>query len=123
MNSPTTKPKGQTFTMMSMGDRLRYLMEVREITQVALARKIGLTQAAISNLVTDSSRKPSAPTLMKIAAALECNPTWILDGVGDPFSWAPVTSESQVELANLYKSMDDSTKAHLLATARLLARK
>lgn len=111
------------YTKMSMGDRLRFLMEVRETTQVQLAKTIGLTQAAISNLVTDDSRKPSAPTLMKIAAALECNPNWILDGRGDPFAWAPVTGDSQVELLNAFAAMDDAGKAHLLATAQLLLRK
>lgn len=48
------------FKRMTIGDRLRWLMEVRDIKQVELAEQVGITQAAISNLVTDSSRKPSA---------------------------------------------------------------
>jgi len=50
----------KNFERMTIGDRLRYLIEVRRYTQVELAKKVGVTQAAISNLVIDSSRKPSA---------------------------------------------------------------
>jgi transcriptional regulator with XRE-family HTH domain len=108
------------FTMLTIGDRIRWLMEYREIKQVELAERIGVTQAAISNLVTDASRKPSAPTLLKLAAALECNPQWILDGEGDPFKYAPLTGESQVELVNLFNHMDPQSKQALLAAARAM---
>jgi transcriptional regulator with XRE-family HTH domain len=108
------------FTMLTIGDRIRWLMEYREIKQVELAERIGVTQAAISNLVTDASRKPSAPTLLKIAAALECSPGWILDGEGDPFKYAPLTGASQVELINLFNNMDAGSKSALLAAARAM---
>ncbi len=61
------------FEKMSIGDRIRYLMEVREIKQVVLAKQI--------------------------------NPQWIIDGKGDPFTWAPVTKEAEVELLKLFKTM------------------
>src|SRR5665213_1004308 len=102
------------FKRMTIGDRLRWLIEVRGVKQVELAAEIGVTQAAISNLVTDSSRKPSAPTLMKLATALKCNPTWVLTGEGDPYGWAPVTGESQVELLNLFREMSTESKAALM---------
>lgn len=122
-NQQAPRVKGEIYTMLTIGDRLRYLLELRQMTQVALAEKIGLTQAAISNLITDETRKPSSATLMKIAAVLECNPTWILDGIGDPFAWAPVTNETEVELLKAFKALDDGGKAHLLATAQVLANK
>lgn len=111
------------FKKLTIGDRLRWLIEVRGIKQTELALKIGITQAAISNLVTDSSRKPSAPTLMKLATFLECNPTWVLTGEGDPYGWAPVTSDSQVELLNLFKSMSGPSKEALLSVARSMNKK
>jgi len=123
MTRDRSLPSEATFTRMTIGDRVRWLMEVREIKQVELAERIGVTQAAISNIVTDSSRKPSAPTLLALAEALNCNPQWILDGHGDPYAWAPVTSESQVELLQLFKSMPSEAKSALLATARAMAKK
>ncbi len=118
-----TKSQEAIFKQMTIGDRIRYLMEVRQIKQVELAAQIGITQAGISNLVTDTARKPSAPTLMKMAVVLKCNPTWILTGEGDPYGWAPVTGESQVELLNLFREMSTESKAALLAVARSMSKK
>lgn len=111
------------FKAMSIGDRIRYVMEVREVKQTELAERLGIGQSAISNLVTDASRKPSAPTLLALAAELQINPNWILTGEGDPYGWAPVTHENQVELLNLFKGMTAEGKAALLAAARAMAKK
>lgn len=119
---PKRPPNTQTFAAMSIGDRLRYLREVKEMHQGQLAKRIGLTQAAISNLETDTSRKPSAPTLLKIARELDCNPQWILDGEGDPFNSKPVTSDSKVRLMWLFDQMDDNAKQALLAAAQAMVR-
>lgn len=113
-----TKQQEAMFLRMTIGDRLRWLMEHREIKQTELAARIGITQAGISNIVTDSARKPSAPTLLKLAEELRCNPSWLMTGEGDPFAWAPVTSDAQVELLNLFRSMDDSGRKALLQVAR-----
>lgn len=116
----TTKTEEAMFKKMSVGDRVRWLMEVRTIKQTELSLKIGVGQAAISNIVTDASRKPSAPTLLAIAEELRCNPNWILTGEGDPFAWAPVTSQTQVELLNLFKGMSEDSKRALIAVAKTM---
>ena len=85
--------------------------------------KIGITQAGISNIVTNAARKPSAPTLMRLAEELQCNPNWILSGKGDPFGWQAVTADTQVELLNLFKSMPEDAKQTLLAVARSMKKK
>jgi transcriptional regulator with XRE-family HTH domain len=119
----TTKAEQAMFQKMSVGDRVRYLMEKREIKQTELAAKIGVGQAAISNIVTDASRKPSAPTLLAIAGELQCNPNWILTGEGDPYAWAPVTSESHVQLLNLFNGLSEEGRKALLAVAKTMAPK
>jgi len=118
-----TKSEEGIFRKMSVGDRVRWLMEVREIKQTELALKIGIGQAAISNIVTDSSRKPSAPTLIALSAELRCNPQWVLDGEGDPFRWAPITEQSQVDLLNLYRGMSEESRRVLMSVAKNLAPK
>ena len=111
------------FGKMTIGERLRWVMERRQVKQVHLAEQIGITQAAISNLVTDSSRKPSAPTLLKICDALECSPHWLITGEGEPHSYQAVTGIQQVELLSLFKRLSEQQKTALLATARaMLAR-
>lgn len=108
------------FEKMTIGDRLRYLIEVRRYTQVELAEKIGVTQAAISNLVTDSSRKPSAPTLLKLAAALQANPDWIMTGQGEPFQMNVIGAKSEQELLEAFRQLDDQAKAALLSAAKAM---
>jgi transcriptional regulator with XRE-family HTH domain len=112
----------KNFEKLSIGDRLRYLIEVRGYTQVALAQKIGLTQAAISNIVTDSTRKPSAPTLLKLAAALQANPDWILTGEGDPFQMNTIGARSEQTLIELFRHLDYQSKAAILAAAKAMTR-
>ena len=110
----------KNFEKLSIGDRLRYLIEVRKYTQVELAKKIGVTQAAISNLVTDSSRKPSAPTLLKLAAALQANPDWIMTGQGEPFEMNIIGKRSERDLLEAFRNMDSQAQAALIAAARAM---
>jgi transcriptional regulator with XRE-family HTH domain len=113
---------GQTlqFKKMTIGERLRYAMEVRQITQVDLAPKVGVGQSALSNIMTDSSRKPNAFTLIALCDELRISPHWLLYGDGDPYAWAPVTAQDQVELLNIFRALPADAKRSLLATARSL---
>lgn len=118
-----TKSSEAIFEKLTIGDRVRWLMEKRGVKQVELAAKIGITQAGVSNIVTSAARKPSAPTLMRLAEELGCNPNWILTGKGDPFGWAPVTSEKKVRLLNLFDAMTDESRNALLAVAESMRSK
>lgn len=105
------------FGRMTIGDRLRWLIEHRKYRQVELAEKIGITQSAISNLVTDSSRKPSAPTLLKLASALDASPDWIITGEGDPFGSTQAPRSDEQRLLAIYRSLSPKSQRVLLATA------
>jgi transcriptional regulator with XRE-family HTH domain len=78
----------------TIGERIRWLIEARGYKQTELAAKMDLTQATISNWITGASRKPNAPSLLKLAAALQCNPQWVIDGTGDPWQMNKMTQES-----------------------------
>jgi transcriptional regulator with XRE-family HTH domain len=69
-------------TQASIGSRIRLAIERADISQVELAKRIGVTQSCISNLVTDSSRKPNIFTLNALAAALNVSEDWIRFGEG-----------------------------------------
>jgi transcriptional regulator with XRE-family HTH domain len=115
-----SKSRRHLFEQMTIGDRIRYLRELHGYKQAELAMKAGITQAAISNLETDSSRKPSAPTLLRLALALECEPAWLLDGIGDPKAPRIVSKESEQELLEAYRAMPAGAKAALLAAAKAM---
>jgi len=83
---------------------------------------MNLTQAAVSNWITGSSRKPSAPSLLKLAAALDANPQWIIVGEGDPFQMQAITKESEQELMQAFREMDPKAQAALIAAAHAMKR-
>ena len=111
-----------TFGKMSIGERLRWLMEARGYKQVEIAQKVGVTQAAISNLVTDTSRKPSASTLLRLAAALDANPEWILTGEGDPYMVAPPSKEVEQEILSAFRALSREAQSALLVAAKAMRR-
>ncbi len=90
MNQDFTDPSFIKWTKgVSIGDRIRWLIEARKLKQTEIAEKMGISQAAISNWITGSSRKPSAPSLVRLADVLGSNPTWIIYGEGTPFTQKP----------------------------------
>jgi transcriptional regulator with XRE-family HTH domain len=106
------------WTKLSVGQRIRWLIEERGMTQVEVADKVGITQASVSNWVTDSSRRPSGKSLIALAEALGANPTWILDGSGNPFDVAAVWSAQERELLAAFRAMDPAGRAALLKAAK-----
>jgi transcriptional regulator with XRE-family HTH domain len=88
--------------------------------QTELAEKIGQTQASISNVITQSSRKPSAPALLKMAAALECSATWIITGEGHPFEVSTIGRKAEKELLAAFREMDPQAQSALLAAAHAM---
>jgi transcriptional regulator with XRE-family HTH domain len=104
----------------TVGDRIRWLIEARGYKQIELAQKMDLTQATISNWLTGASRKPNAPSLLKLAAALQCNPQFIVDGTGDPWQMNVITRSSEQDLLESFRRMDPNAQAALLAAARAM---
>jgi transcriptional regulator with XRE-family HTH domain len=104
----------------TVGERIRWLIEARGYKQTELAQKMDLTQATISNWITGHSRKPSAPSLLKLAAALQCNPQFIVDGTGDPWQMNVITKESEQDLLTSFRNMDPSAQAALIAAAKAM---
>lgn len=107
----------------SIGDRLRWLLEYREMKQTELAEQIGTTQAAISNIATNASRKPSAPTLLRMAAALQASADWIITGEGHPFEISTVGKKAEKDLLAAFRELDQQAQAALLAAAKAMSSK
>lgn len=104
----------------TIGERIRWLIEARGYKQTELAAKMDLTQATISNWITGASRKPNAPSLLKLAAALQCNPQWVIDGTGDPWQMNKMTQESEQELLEAFRAMEPQAQAALIAAANAM---
>jgi len=90
------------------------------MTQVALAEKIDRTQASISNVITNSTRRPNAETLLRMAAALQCSAEWLVRGEGQPFEISTVGRKQEKELLDSFRQMDLNAQSALLAAAHAM---
>lgn len=66
----------------NIGVRLRHARRLRGLSQESLAKKAGVTQAAISQLEKGESRSFKGTTLISVAQSLQVNPTWLAEGKG-----------------------------------------
>lgn len=63
---------------MTLSQRLKLSMEKAKINQVALAERVGVSQAAIQKLT--SGKAKSSKRIVEIASALGVRPEWLSDG-------------------------------------------
>ena len=68
MNKPT-KINLERYTL---SERLKYLRQRRELTQVQLAKAAKVSQSTVAQ-IENGDKDPSFSTLMKLAAALDCH--------------------------------------------------
>lgn len=66
--------------MANMGDRIKDLLERKNMTQCALANAVGCTEAAISHYIK-GDRIPRASVLTKIAIALDTTSDFLMEGI------------------------------------------
>ena len=110
----------EIFLLLSIGDRIRWLREKKGINQLELANLIGISGPSVSNLETGRSKRPASTTLLRLAAALEANPGWIVTGRGDPFDWPTFTDGDEADLIAIFKSLSNEQKGMLMAVANTL---
>jgi transcriptional regulator with XRE-family HTH domain len=107
----------------TFGARVRYLRKLRGFSQGALAKLVGISQPSISDLENDVSKEPSAPTLLRMAAVLQANPEWMLNGKGHPLTVEVSDTAAKNEMASLFAAMTPEQQAAMLSTARVLVSK
>ena len=68
--------------IMIFGERLELARKAAGLSQSALARAIGVTPSAISQIEAGGTKKPSSENLLPIADALDVNTQWLISGNG-----------------------------------------
>lgn len=104
----------------NVGGRIRWLREQKKMGQKTLGSRCGMSQSSISDIEKLRSGPPNAVNLLKIAAALDANPSWIATGQGDPFKFDPPPEEGSQEIANIYSALSPGKRNALMAAARSL---
>jgi len=122
---------------MSIGTRIREARKESKLTQIELAKKVGMKQSTLSELETGESA--GTTNLAQIAAALRVNALWLETGKGDrqPSLAAndvfagirpPICSDTPIDgdqlryLIDLFLSADDRARADMIGSAEELLR-
>lgn len=106
---------------ITVGDRVRWLREQKKMSQGTLCKLIGIRQPSLSALESGRSHRPNAANLMRIAAALDANPDWIVTGNGDPWKVSTPPASGAGDLLEIYNRLDARSQAMLLAAARAIS--
>lgn len=104
----------------NVGGRIRWLRKEKKMNQQDLAGSVGIKQSTLSDIESLRTNAPTAANLLRIAAALDANPTWIATGSGDPWALEIPPEEGAGELAEIYGNLSPQKRAALLAAARAL---
>lgn len=94
--------------MNTIQERLQYALELREMSQAELARKSGVTRAAISNVVNGISKNFSADVALKVARVLQVDPYWLILGEGRPIK--DTFQDDYPEVASILNEMNPDSK-------------
>lgn len=69
--------------METIGQRLKYALDIRDKTKGGVAKKIGVHPSTIDNYLKSKVKNPSSVILEKTASYLDINPDWLILGLGD----------------------------------------
>ncbi len=114
----------KTQPIESAGERIKALRVAAGITQKELAKAIGVTQGAISQMERGDIKKLSGPVLRGMCRRLRTNGDYILDGrnPGDQEGAAMMmTTLEEAQLLEYFRLCDEADKAALMRSARLRA--
>ena len=104
---------------MTIGHRIRSIRVARGLSQTKLARIIGITQGALSQIELGIVAAIKAETLVRLSAALQTNPAWIQTGRGSPVLEV-VDDVDETEILAVSRALAPANRAAWLAAGRAL---
>lgn len=87
--------------------------------QAELARLIGIKPQSLGGIELGKSKSPSATTLLRLAAALDANPEWIITGRGS-HELSTIPGATTSEFIAVFESLSPEHQDALLAAAKSL---
>lgn len=109
VNPVNNEPGGSSSPAHQFGERLRKIRERQDLKQSDLARRSGLTPAAISQL-ENGQREPNFSTMIRLANALGTTPNDLL-GIGADVSADPSIQALFREVRKLEPEDFDAVKS------------
>lgn len=97
----------QNINTYDMGTRVKFCREKRQMSQMDLAKKIGVSQGTIAHI--ESGRNQSTKYIVDLAKALKVSAEWLSEGKGKLMDDWPFPNVSQSD----YLALSDSTKQEI----------
>lgn len=98
--------------LLSFSDRLQAAMDAEGLRQTDLANKVGLSRAAINQLITGTSKGMKPDNLVAVARALRVRVEWLATGE-DPMR-DPITPEDRAIIMSLHQ-LDAEKRSLIIA--------
>jgi len=106
--------------MIDLGRRVKLLRTKKGMTQATLAKAAGIKPPSLSQIETGRTKALKATTILRIAAALETNPAYLMTGTGAA-EMSKAENPQDSEVLDVMHKLSPSKRATLLAVAQALA--
>lgn len=104
--------------MVEVGKVIQEHLEIKSMTQLELAKHVGLTQKAISKYVTGKSQPP-LDILEKIINLLDISPSEIFT-INSTDTKTFIKTKDEFDFISIYRELSTESKSALLETAHIL---
>lgn len=111
---------GTVPAMDSLGTRVKQLRVARRMTQVALAKALGISQPALSMIETGATESLSGEVLASMCRELITTPDFLLYGAASEAGFE--LALQMAEVSSIMQRLPQQAREALLDQARLLAR-
>lgn len=90
---------------MKISDRIRQLIDNKGVTAYVVSAKTGISQATLSRLLSDNTKKPNISNIEILAKYFEVNAKWLLTGEGEMLkppknNFSQLTEDEILEVAS-----------------------
>ena len=100
---------------MSVGSNIRYFRELKGLSQIELAEKIGETRQTVYKYETDKVQTVPYHKLERIASVLACTPTELMGWASQAYSVheeaAPYLTEEETRLLGAWHQATDKERS------------
>lgn len=107
-------------THTTLGEHIRESRQLSGLTQEALAKKVGVSRAAVSLWEQGHIEQLRMENLFAVADATDVNARWLALGTGTRVKWITLDVDEKA-LIDLYRAMPAVLKEHLMSITAALA--
>lgn len=97
--------------MSTLQERITKVLELNQISQAELARRIKVERATVNNWLKGKATEINAPAALLLAKEFNLNPYWVVFG-HQPMegNFQTILSNEQIEILRLLSQMPETTQ-------------